>query len=90
AAAGRDMRLEEDRLFRLRTATADRTQSLASTVTIAGSGLVIALAFGSILLVRQSSRARDQAEASLRDANLNLEATVDERTADLREANAEI
>lgn len=90
AAAGRDMRLEEDRLFRERTATADRTQSLASTVTIAGSGLVIALAFGSILLVRQSSRARDRAEASLRDANLNLEATVDERTADLREANAEI
>ncbi len=90
AAAGRDMRLEEDRLFRQRTATADRTQTLASSVTIAGSGLVLALAFGSILLVRQSSRARDLAEASLRDANLNLEATVDERTADLREANAEI
>jgi signal transduction histidine kinase len=90
AAAGREMRLEEDRLFRERTATADRTQMLASSVTIAGSGMVIALAFGSILLVRQSSRARDRAEASLRDANLNLEATVDERTADLREANAEI
>ncbi|UCF51131.1 MAG: HAMP domain-containing histidine kinase, partial [Bradyrhizobium sp.] len=62
----------------------------ASSVTIAGSGLVLALAFGSVLLVRQSSRARDLAETRLRDANLNLEATVDERTADLREANNEI
>ena len=65
-------------------------QVLASSVTIAGSGLVIALAGISIFLVRRSSRARDEAEARLRDNNLNLEATVDERTADLREANDEI
>ena len=44
----------------------------------------------SIFLVRRSARARDDAEASLRDNNLNLEATIDERTADLREANDEI
>ena len=84
------MRAEEDRLFALRTRTADRTQRLASVVTVAGSGLVIALAGISILLVRRSARARDNAEAQLRDNNLNLEATVDERTADLREANGEI
>ncbi|MCS3725797.1 sensor histidine kinase [Bradyrhizobium betae] len=90
AQVGREMRSEEDRLFRERTETADRTQKLASSVTIAGSGMVLALAFGSVLLVRQSSRARDRAESRLRDANLNLEATVDERTADLREANNEI
>ena len=65
-------------------------QILASSVTIAGSGLVIALAGLSIFLVRRSSRARDEAEAKLRDNNLNLETTVDERTADLREANDEI
>jgi len=87
---GRDMRAEEDRLFRDRTEIADRTQKLASSVTIAGSGIVLAFAFASILLVRQSARARDHAEVRLRDANLNLEATVDERTADLREANNEI
>ena len=52
--------------------------------------LVIALAGISIFLVRRSARARDEAEARLRDNNLNLEATVDERTADLREANDEI
>ena len=70
---------------------ADRTPGdWPRCVTIAGSGLVIALAGISIFLVRRSSRARDEAEAKLRDNNLNLEATVDERTADLREANDEI
>jgi signal transduction histidine kinase len=44
----------------------------------------------SIFLVRRSARARDEAEARLRDNNVNLEVTVDERTADLREANNEI
>jgi signal transduction histidine kinase len=84
------MRGEEERLFVLRTASADRTQQLASLVTIAGSGLVIALAGISIFLVRRSSRARNAAEATLRDNNLNLEATISERTADLREANNEV
>jgi signal transduction histidine kinase len=84
------MRAEEDRLFAERTKTADRTQQLASIVTVAGSALVIALAAISIFLVRRSARARDNAESQLRDNNLNLEATVDERTADLREANDEI
>jgi signal transduction histidine kinase len=84
------MHAEEERLFELRTANADHSQLLASTVTITGSALVVALAAISIFLVRRSSRARDEAEARLRDNNLNLEATVDERTADLREANNEI
>jgi len=86
----RDMRAEEDRLFKLRTATADRTQQLASIVTVAGSGLVVAFAGLSVFLVRVSSRARDEAEWKLRENNINLESTIDERTADLREANDEI
>jgi signal transduction histidine kinase len=81
---------EENRLFAQRTEQADRTQVLASSVTIAGSSCVIALAALSIFLVRRSARARDAAEAQLRDNNLNLESTVQERTADLREANEEI
>ena len=84
------MRMEEDRQFALRTANADRSQQLASIVTLAGSGLVVALAGLSVILVRRSTRARDEAEVKLRDANLNLESTIDERTADLREANNEI
>lgn len=84
------MRSEEERLFAVRTANADRAQQQAALVTIAGSALVIAIAGISIFLVRGSARARDVAESLLRDSNLNLEATVDERTADLREANNEI
>jgi signal transduction histidine kinase len=84
------MRAEEERLFDLRSSNAERSQRLSSIVTIAGSSLVVAFAAISIVLLRNSGRARDAAEAGLRDANLNLEATVDERTADLREANDEI
>src|SRR6516164_5517612 len=84
------MRTEENRLFSVRTAAAERTQRLASVLTVAGSGLVIALAGILIFLLRRSARARDLAEMLLRDANLNLETTVEERTADLREANDEI
>ena len=84
------MRAEEDRLFTLRTRGADRSQTLAASLTGIGSGLVVVLAGISIFLVRRSARARDHAETMLRDNNLNLEVTVDERTADLREANNEI
>jgi signal transduction histidine kinase len=84
------MRAEEDRLFVQRTTNADRSQSLAASMTWIGSGFVVVLAGISIFLVRRSARARDDAEAQLRDNNLNLEATIDERTADLREANDEI
>jgi signal transduction histidine kinase len=84
------MRAEEDRLFIERTTSADRSQTLAASMTGIGSGLVVVLAGISIILVRRSARARDDAEALLRDNNLNLEATVDERTADLREANNEL
>jgi signal transduction histidine kinase len=84
------MRAEEDRLFVERTTNADRSQSLAASMTGVGSGFVVVLAGISIFLVRRSARARDDAEALLRDNNLNLEATIDARTADLREANDEI
>lgn len=81
---------EEERLFQLRTANADRSQTFAASMTGIGSGLVVLLALISVWLVRRSAGARDDAETRLRDANLNLEATVGERTADLREANDEI
>ncbi|MBN9596917.1 MAG: CHASE3 domain-containing protein [Afipia sp.] len=84
------MRKEEERLFNARTVAADTSQSLAAVVTSAGSGLVLLLAGASLFLVRRSTRARDQAEQQLRDNNINLEATVETRTADLREANEEI
>ncbi|MBS0530683.1 MAG: CHASE3 domain-containing protein [Proteobacteria bacterium] len=85
-----EMRGEEDRLFAARTASADASQSLSASITSIGSGLVVVFAGLSIFLVRRSSRARDDAEAQLRDTNLNLESMVEERTGDLREANEEI
>ncbi|RED23008.1 multi-sensor signal transduction histidine kinase [Rhodopseudomonas thermotolerans] len=84
------MRVEENRLFAERTTAADRSQALATIITTTGSGLVLVLAGLSIFLVRRSSRARDEAENQLRENNLNLESTVQERTTDLREANEEI
>jgi signal transduction histidine kinase len=85
-----EMRGEEDRLFAARAISADASQSLSASITSIGSGLVVVFAGLSIFLVRRSSRARDEAETQLRDTNLNLESTIDERTSDLREANEEI
>ena len=85
-----EMRAEEERLFAARTTSADASQSLSASITSIGSGLVVVFAGLSIFLVRRSSRARDVAEAQLRDNNLNLESIVEERTGDLREANEEI
>ena len=84
------MQDEEQRLFALRTAAADQSQRVAALVTTSGSGLVLLLAALSVTLVRRSDRARQRAEWQLRDANVNLESTVAERTASLREANEEI
>ncbi|MGX4772136.1 sensor histidine kinase [Bradyrhizobium guangdongense] len=84
------MMREEERLFRIRSENSDRSQTLSASMTGIGSGFVVLLALISIWLVRRSSLARDEAEARLRDTNVNLEALVDERTSDLREANDEI
>ncbi|MCK1360463.1 ATP-binding protein [Bradyrhizobium sp. 199] len=81
---------EEERLFRLRTINSDRSQTLAASMTGVGSGLVVLLALISIWLVRRSALARDEAERRLREGYANLESIIDERTADLREANDEI
>lgn len=84
------MRTEEERLSAERNASADQSQRLAALVTTAGSGIVIALAGLSMALVRRASRERDKAEQLQRDINTHLETTVQERTADLREANEEV
>lgn len=84
------MLAEENRTYAARDRSAHRIQQITSAVTFMGSGLVIIFTGVSMILLRRSAQARDAAEASLRDTNLNLEATVDERTADLREANDEI
>ena len=57
---------EEERLFRVRTANSDRSQTLAASMTGIGSGLVVLLALISTWLVRRSAGARDEAESRLR------------------------
>ena len=84
------MRAEEDRLLKLRSASADNSQSLSTLVTSIGSIMLLMIAALSIFLVQRASFARDSAEQSLRDSHANLETAVDERTADLQEANEEI
>lgn len=81
---------EEDRLLAQRVAAADRNRALFAIVTISGAACIVLLGALSIFLVRRTSRERDVASQQLRDTNSNLEAMVDERTADLREANEEI
>src|SRR5207253_1572810 len=76
--------------FMLRTAAADESQKAAALVTTAGSGLLLALAGLSVVLVRRSNLGRARAEQQLRDTNTNLESAVEERTARLHEANEEI
>jgi signal transduction histidine kinase len=84
------MRDEEEQLLKVRTAEANRTQVLSAIATTTGSGALLALGVMSVLLVRRSQRTGEEAEQRLRDLNANLEAAVDERTTDLREANEEI
>ncbi len=85
-----NMQAEEERLFALRSDSADRSRYLSAVFTIAGAALLVLLGGVSVFLIRQSSKERDLAEQRLRDNNLNLETIVEERTADLREANEEI
>ena len=80
----------ENDLLAQRTREAIRTDRRLVIITIAGAVLILLLAGLSVFLVRRSNRERDEANHELADTNANLEATVAERTADLREANEEI
>ncbi len=68
---------------------ADRSQTFAASMTAIGPPCRTAGADFDLAgpALREGPR---RGETRLRDANLNLEAIVDERTADLREANNEI
>jgi signal transduction histidine kinase len=84
------MRAEEERLLAQRSVAANRNQLLSAAATTTGSLAVLGLAGIALLLVRRSWQVRDEAERQLKDSNANLETAVEERTADLSEANEEI
>jgi len=85
------MRAEEDRLFVERRTNADRSQTLAASMTGIGSGFVVVLAGnldlpGKTLATGRAITPRHPCATTTSISKL----TVDERTADLREANNEI
>jgi signal transduction histidine kinase len=59
-------------------------------VSLMGALAIALIGFFSIYLVQRTSRQREQARHALQDINDNLEAKIEERTAELREANSEI
>jgi signal transduction histidine kinase len=86
----RQMVEDEDRLLWQRSEEAARTVKYLLTVSIVGSLVILALAIGSLFIVRRSNRQRDEANKRLASANYDLEQMVAERTADLEEANQEL
>jgi signal transduction histidine kinase len=85
-----DMSAEETRLLAERQQDSVRTNVFLLSITIAGAVLIVVLATLSILLIRRTNRERDAARRDLETTNVNLEASVKERTAELSEANEEI
>jgi signal transduction histidine kinase len=81
---------EEARLLTDRTAIAATNSRWLLMATLAAPLLVILLAIATLIAVRRRELALVAAEASLRNANENLERVVKIRTAGLREANEEI
>jgi len=80
----------ERKLLEARQAESAHTNTLLLLVTLLGTAAIAAIGAVSIYLVQRTSRQREQARAALLDINENLEARIEERTAELREANNEI
>ncbi|MEW6255098.1 MAG: CHASE3 domain-containing protein [Pseudomonadota bacterium] len=84
------MKAEEDRLLQLRTASASASAQWLLIVSIVGVVAIITVAGVSVHLSQRTTRALRQAHAALSVINEDLEKRVEERTADLQEANQEI
>lgn len=84
------MKAEEHKLLGTRTTSARESSQWLLLVNIVGVVAIISLAAISVHLSQRSSRALRQAHAALAVINADLERRVEERTADLQEANQEI
>jgi signal transduction histidine kinase len=85
-----EMREAERREFAERSRAARLSSLALIAVTIAGIVIILAVAGAALYAVGRSARQLAEAHAALATANLDLEARVAERTADLSEANLEI
>ena len=84
------MQDEEGRLLAERNAGSERAGRWQLVITLAGAVLVLALGAASVILMSKRQRELEAAQVELKAANEGLEAAVDERTAELTEANEEI
>jgi signal transduction histidine kinase len=85
-----EMQKEEMRLLAIRTRTQRSTEIEVALSFLLGIALSIVLLYGAHRLIRQYGMARDQAEQDLRNVNFVLESRVQERTAELEAANAQL
>jgi CHASE3 domain sensor protein len=85
-----DMYNSERAQLESRRADSRSTYSYLLIISLLGSAVIVLIGVISIYLVQRSMRQREQARRALQDINENLEAKIEERTADLREANNEI
>jgi signal transduction histidine kinase len=81
---------EEGRLLKLRTQREQDNTGILFAVVLTGGGLLAVLAVGAIVLVRRYASDLDGAQAQLKRLNVELEARVKARTAELSRANEEI
>ncbi|WP_127092126.1 sensor histidine kinase [Aquabacter cavernae] len=84
------MKVEESRLLTLRTASATQSANWLLYVNLFGVVAIITVAAIAVHLSQRNTRALRQAHAALSVINEDLEKRVEERTADLQEANQEI
>lgn len=84
------MLVREDRLLRQRNAAQDRTRRLLSAMLALCGALIVGVSLAAISIIRRNIRQIDGNRRELRLLNQELESLVDERTAELQRANAEI
>lgn len=80
----------EDKLLRERNDAQDRTRNLLSAMLGLCAALIIGVAIAAVLIIRRNIREIDAQRRDLHVLNQGLETLVDERTAELQRANAEI
>ena len=80
----------EQQLLTTEVEESQMTGQLLLLANFGGTFLIIALAATSISMVRRSTTRLEAAHKALEETNTSLEATVERRTAELRQANEEI
>lgn len=85
-----EMLVREDKLLRERNLAQDSTRTLLSAMLALCAALVIGVAIAAIQIIRRNIAEIDGKRRELHVLNQELETLVDERTAELQRANAEI